>query len=70
MNILDLISYINIQITKCHNHDINLDHFKPVLKDTKIKDLITDCLTQVAEKGIDEVYTKKNFKELYKKYCS
>ena len=41
-----------------------------VLVNSKIKDLITDCLTQVAEKGIDEVYTKKNFKELYKKYCS
>ena len=40
MNILDLICYINIQITKYHNHEINLDHFKPVLKDTKIKDLI------------------------------
>ena len=41
-----------------------------VLVNSKIKDLVTDCLTQVAEKGIDEVYTKKNFKELYKKYCS
>ncbi len=41
-----------------------------VLVNPKIKDLVTDCLTQVAEKGIDEVYTKKNFKELYKKYCS
>ena len=41
-----------------------------VLVNCKIKDLVTDCLTQVAEKGLDEVYTKKNFKELYKKYCS
>ena len=36
----------------------------------KIRDLATDCLTQVSEKGIDEVYTKENFKKLYKKYCS
>lgn len=36
----------------------------------KIKELITDCLTQVSEKGIDKVYTKENFRKLYKKYCS
>ena len=36
----------------------------------KVKELITDCLTQVSEKGIDEVYTKKNFKKLYEKYCT
>ena len=41
-----------------------------VLVNPKIKDLVTDCMTQVAEKGINAVYTKKNFKELYKKYCS
>ena len=36
----------------------------------KIRDLVTDCLTQVSKNGIDEVYTKENFKKLYKKYCS
>ena len=41
-----------------------------VLVNPKIKDLVTECMTQVAEKGINAVYTKKNFKELYKKYCS
>ena len=35
----------------------------------KIKDLVTDCLTQVAEKGVNAVYTKENFKSLYQKYC-
>lgn len=35
----------------------------------KIKELITECFTQVSQKGIDEVYTKKNFRKLYKKYC-
>ena len=35
-----------------------------VLVNPKIKDLVTDCMTQVAEKGINAVYTKKNFKEL------
>ena len=39
MKILDLICYINIQIIKYHNHDINIDRFKPILKDVKIKDL-------------------------------
>ena len=39
------------------------------LANDKIKDLVTDCLTQVAEKGVDAVYTKENFKSLYQKYC-
>ena len=41
-----------------------------VMVNPKIADLITDCFTQVSEKGIEEVYTKQNFKKLYKKYCS
>ena len=40
-----------------------------VMINPKIADLITDCFTQVSEKGIKEVYTKQNFKKLYKKYC-
>ena len=40
-----------------------------VMVNPKIADLITDCFTQVSKKGIKEVYTKQNFKKLYKKYC-
>ena len=39
------------------------------LMNEKIKDLLTDFFNQVAINGIDEVLTKKNVKELYKKYC-
>lgn len=35
----------------------------------KIKEFVTATLTEVAEKGIDKTYTKKNIKRLYKKYC-
>ena len=35
----------------------------------KMDKFVTEILTQVARDGIDKVYTKKNFKEIYKKYC-
>lgn len=35
----------------------------------QIKLLITDFFTQVSKDGINKVLTKKNVKELYKKYC-
>lgn len=35
----------------------------------KIRDFITAVMTEVAEKGMDETLTKKNIKQLYKKYC-
>lgn len=40
-----------------------------ILINEKLKDLITDFMEQVAEKGIDPVLTKANVKQLYKKYC-
>ena len=40
-----------------------------ILVNAQIKDLVTDFLTQVSVEGIDKVLTKKNVKELYKKYC-
>ena len=35
----------------------------------KVSDMLTEVFEQVAEYGIDKVVTKKNLKELYKKYC-
>lgn len=35
----------------------------------KTERFITVVLTEVAEKGIDKTLTKKNIKQLYKKYC-
>lgn len=35
----------------------------------KMKDFITAVMTEVAEQGIDKTLTKKNIKQLYKKYC-
>ena len=35
----------------------------------KVSDMLTEVFEQVAENGIDKVITKKNLKELYKKYC-
>lgn len=35
----------------------------------KLRDFITAVLTEVAEQGIDKTLTKKNMKQLYKKYC-
>lgn len=35
----------------------------------KIRDFITAVFQEVAEQGIDKTITKKNIKQLYKKYC-
>ncbi len=35
----------------------------------KIRDFITAVFQEVAENGIDKTITKKNIKQLYKKYC-
>lgn len=35
----------------------------------KMKDFITAVMTEVAKQGIDKTLTKKNIKQLYKKYC-
>lgn len=35
----------------------------------KIRDFTTAALKEVAEQGIDKTLTKKNMKQLYKKYC-
>lgn len=35
----------------------------------KMKGFITAVMTQVAKQGIDKTLTKRNIKELYKKYC-
>ena len=41
-----------------------------IMINPKLENLVTDFLTQVSEKGIDEVLNKKNLTELYKKYCT
>ncbi len=41
--------------------------FEPINK--KVSDMLTEVFEQVAEYGIDKIVTKKNLKELYKKYC-
>jgi len=35
----------------------------------KIKEMLTCVYTDISEKGIDAVISKKNLKELYEKYC-
>lgn len=35
----------------------------------KLKDFITAVMTEVAQNGVNETYTKENIKRLYKKYC-
>ena len=35
----------------------------------KIDNFLTEIFRQVIDQGINKVYTKKNFKSLYKKYC-
>ena len=39
------------------------------LVNDQVENLITDFFTQVSQVGIDRALTKKNVKELYKKYC-
>lgn len=36
---------------------------------SKISEFITAVMTEVAKQGIDQTLTKKNLKQLYKKYC-
>ena len=40
-----------------------------ILINEKLKNLVTDFLEQVSKNGINEVLTKQNIKNLYKKYC-
>ena len=35
----------------------------------KLRDFVTAVMTEVADKGLNETLTKKNIKQLYKKYC-
>lgn len=35
----------------------------------KVDNFLTELFKQVEKQGIEKIYTKKNFKELYKKYC-
>ena len=46
-----------------------LKETEKVLMNEKLKELVTDFMEQVSEKGIKPVLNKKNLKELYKKYC-
>ena len=64
------ITYQGKNWTKEYELQYWLNEKDHILLNQKVKDLVTDCLTQVSQKGIDAVYTKKNFKNLYKKYCS
>ena len=40
-----------------------------IVANEKIKDLITDFMTQISRNGIEKVLNQKNLKELYKKHC-
>ena len=35
----------------------------------KMKQYVTEVLTQIAENGIDKTLTKQNIRAIYKKYC-
>ncbi len=64
------ITYQGKNWTKEYELQYWLNERDHILLNQKVKDLVTDCLTQVSQKGINAVYTKKNFKNLYKKYCT
>ena len=46
------------------NRELPYENINP-----KTKQFITAVLEQCVKNGIDKTFTKKNFKELYKKYC-
>ena len=46
------------------NRELPYENINP-----KTKKFITVVLEQCVKNGIDKTFTKKNFKELYKKYC-
>ena len=46
------------------NRELPYENINP-----KTKKFITAVLEQCVKNGIDKTFTKKNFKELYKKYC-
>ena len=55
--------------TKEYELEYWLNERDRTLVNDQVESLITDFLTQVSEVGIDKALTKKNVKELYKKYC-
>lgn len=63
------IIYMGKEWTKEYELQYWLNERDKTLVNDQIEKLITECLTQVSEVGIDEALTKKNLKELYNKYC-
>ncbi len=55
--------------TKEYELEYWLNERDKTLVNKQIDKLITDFFKQISKKGVDEVLTKKNVRELYNKYC-
>ena len=55
--------------TQGTQYDYWMKKRKNVIVNPKIDNFLTEAFLQVKEKGIENTLTKKNMKELYKKYC-
>ena len=63
------IAYKGKEWTKEYELDYWKKESQKLKINPKIKDFVTVVLTGVAEQGLSETLTKKNIKQLYKKYC-
>lgn len=62
------ITYQGKKWTKEYELSYWLNEKDKIVMNDKIKDMITEVLTQVSDKGLKPVIKSKNLKELYKKY--
>lgn len=63
------ITYNGKNWTRNSEYDYWMREREKIIVNPKIDRFLTEVFTQVKDNGIDKAITKKNIKDLYKKYC-
>lgn len=63
------ITYSGKEWTNASEYEYWLKEKERVIINPKVENYLTEVFIQVKDNGIDKTLNKKNFKELYKKYC-
>ena len=63
------MTYMGDKFTKEYELEYWKKEQEKIRMNPKMKQYVTEVLTQVAENGIDKTLTKQNVRAIYKKYC-
>lgn len=63
------MTYMGDKFTKEYELEYWNKEQEKVRMNPKMKQYVTEVLTQIAENGIDKTLTKQNIRAIYKKYC-